>query len=783
MSTLLRDYTLHNCLMLRSLLLLVIILPLAASLLGQSCTISLKGQVFDGSPDHPLEYANVYLEEAEQGAYTKEDGSFELANLCPGAYHLRVTHLGCHPERIYLDLQADTTIRIALEHHATTLEYVEVSAAANQNIGQSSQELSQEVLEREAGQNLGNMVEQIAGLSVIRNGSGISKPVIHGLTGNRIAILNNGIVQAGQQWGVDHAPEIDPFTADRISVIKGVESIAYGGNTLGGAVLVEPGDISNDPHLHGAAQYVLETNGRGHTLNTRLEKSGKWADWRVVGTLKYSGDRHTPDYYLRNTGVRERNVAAMMQKEIDGKWYNTLYYSYFNTNLGILRGAHIGNTTDLESAIGRAEPFFTEPEFTYGLEQPRQAVQHHLLKYKGSYYLTANQHIQLTYAGQLNQRQEFDVRRGGRSDRPALDLNLFSHFVDAFWQSEEGRLRTKVGLQFRFTDNENQAGTGVLPLLPDYELINPAVYAMISSAEGKIHQWQLGGRYDFVTMDIAAISQDLPRRVLRFSHDFHNYSLAAGWQYRPAKQWRSKLNLGVVQRSPEVNELYSMGLHQGVASIEEGNAGLVPEISAKASWTNTVELNGNFIIDATAYYQLVNDFIYLQPQAENRLTIRGAFPLFIYQQNDARLAGLDLSTTWQWNEQWEWQNRFAMVRGRELDNDVPLVYMPSDNLLSRISFTGKDAGWLSSPELSISVNYVFEQTRLLPEQDFLAPPPAYFLLHASAGTSFNWGGNTLHCTVLVRNVLNERYRDYLNRLRYYADEEGRNVRLNVRLEF
>ena len=239
---------------------------------AQDCSLILSGVVFDNSPDYPLAYANIYIEEIGEGASTDDDGRFELKGLCAGEYHLSITHLGCHPERVFLELRGDTILNIALEHQAALLESVEVVGQQQRNAGQSQETLGKQALEQGDGQNLANLIENIAGLSVIRNGSGIAKPVIHGLTGNRIAILNNGVIQAGQQWGVDHAPEIDPFTADKIRVIKGVESLAYGGNTLGGAVLVEPGNIPQDPHLHGAAQYVFGSNGRQHTVSTRLEK-------------------------------------------------------------------------------------------------------------------------------------------------------------------------------------------------------------------------------------------------------------------------------------------------------------------------------------------------------------------------------------------------------------------------------------------------------------------------------------------------------------------------------
>jgi iron complex outermembrane receptor protein len=749
---------------------------------AQDCSLILSGVVFDNSPDYPLAYANIYIEEIGEGASTDDDGRFELKGLCAGEYHLSITHLGCHPERVFLELRGDTILNIALEHQAALLESVEVVGQQQRNAGQSQETLGKQALEQGAGQNLANLIENIAGLSVIRNGSGIAKPVIHGLTGNRIAILNNGVIQAGQQWGVDHAPEIDPFTADKIRVIKGVESLAYGGNTLGGAVLVEPGNIPQDPHLHGAAQYVFGSNGRQHTVSTRLEKKGSWADWRVIGTFKQGGDHRTPDYFLRNTGVRERNVALQVQKTVREDWFHTLYYSYFNTELGILRGAHIANTTDLDAAIGREEPFFTQPNFSYELEEPRQRVQHHLLKYKSKYYVEANRSLEFTYAGQLNRREEFDVRRGDRSDQAALDLALQSHFFDLNWHDESGHATKKMGIQYRFNENDNQPGTGVLPLIPDYNSHLPALY-FIWQLHHDRQSFQLGGRYDFVAMEVATITQDLPRRVERFSHRFHNYSAAAGWQYRVNKFWSSKFNIGVVRRSPEVNELYSQGLHQGVASIEEGNAALQPELSVKGIWTNSLQLADDLWLEATAYYQLVSDFIFLEPQEETRLTIRGAFPVFGYQQTNARLAGVDVSARYEWATHWQWQAQYAMVRGYDRSREQPLVYMPSDRVQSEISWQGDDIKKFTEPKITLGGRYVLEQTRLLPTQDFLAPPPAYFLLDASIGGALSWSGNTLHLSVQMRNMLNEQYRDYLNRLRYYADEEGRNVRVNVRVEF
>src|SRR5690606_9888188 len=112
------------------------------------------------------------------------------------------------------------------------------------------------------------------------------KPVIHGLTGNRVAVINNGVFQAGQQWGADHAPEIDPNAARLIRVIKGSDAIEYGSRAIGGAVVVEAGPIPDDPHIHGAAGYTVETNGWANTLYGRLQQGKGPLAWRFTGTAK-----------------------------------------------------------------------------------------------------------------------------------------------------------------------------------------------------------------------------------------------------------------------------------------------------------------------------------------------------------------------------------------------------------------------------------------------------------------------------------------------------------------
>ena len=100
-----------------------------------------------------------------------------------------------------------------------------------------------------------------------------------------------------------------------------------------------------------------------------------------------------------------------------------------------------------------------------------------------------------------------------------------------------------------------------------------------------------------------------------------------------------------------------------------------------------------------------------------------------------------------------------------------------------MTYSFSDGSSFKNSQLSINGKYVFQQKRLLEEQDFLATPNAYFLLGLTASTAVEWEESKLKFHLSISNVLNERYRDYLNRLRYFSDETGVNVTLGMNFSF
>ncbi|MEX0967643.1 MAG: TonB-dependent receptor [Bacteroidia bacterium] len=758
---------------------------LPAIAFSQNCNVNVSGYIWDASTGEPISDAHIYLKEARKGAVSDSAGFFRLSSVCPRNYHLSVSHIGCKTRELYMTMEADTTLHIVLDHDSRLLDQVTFISPGGKTTTAEKQSLNEKNIAENANENLANMLSSISGVRVIRNGNNISTPVVHGLYGNRLTILNNGVTQSGQQWGTDHSPEIDPWAASRITVIKGVGALEYQGNSLGSIILVEPRKIEKEPHMHGKGSYFFETNGNGHGLNGQLQQHYEKPalGWRAVGTLKKSGDNETPDYYLRNTGREEANIAVQLEKAFSERWTTDLYFSSYNTNIGVLRGSHIGNLTDLEEALTREVPFFTEEDFSYNIEAPYQKVNHHLIKFHSNYFITDNLWFDLTYSGQLNYRKEFDVRRSGRTEDPSLSLRQFSHFAEGRINRQFSKgWKVKSGFQFNRVDNINLPETGVLPLIPDYISYESGIFVLASKTKEKA-LFEFGGRYDYEDRRIAAISSSVPREIIRYDNSFHNLGAAGGFNYELIKSLSIAYNLGYASRNPEVNELYSNGLHQGVSGIEEGDPLLKQEQSIK----NTFSLKGNIknklFFESMVYLQQINDYIFLNPTNEVRLTIRGAFPVFEYEQTDARLFGVDAAATYKILDHFNTVIKYSFIRGQDISNNLPLIYMPSNTIYAELNYQLPKIGKFENLELQVNNRYVFEQTYLLPNQDFTAPPPGYNLAGLKASAEKQSAKMRHNFFIKMDNLFNVAYRDYLNRQRYFADDLGFNLIIGVSSSF
>lgn len=299
----------------------------------------------------------------------------------------------------------------------------------------------------------------------------------------------------------------------------------------------------------------------------------------------------------------------------------------------------------------------------------------------------------------------------------------------------------------------------------------------------------MGIRYDYEHQNIVTISGGIPREIIRYENKFHNIGSLLAIKYNLSRTQSVSLNTGYAMRNPGVNELYSNGLHQGVSGIEEGDINLKTEKALK----NTLEYkwlaSTNFSLSALAYYQHFKDYIFLNPQDEIRLTIRGAFPVFRYEQTNANIYGLDVSTQFTLGQSLFGVLKYSYLRGQDVENNIPLVFMPPNSFFGSLTYRAKKTIRLAEKviledlEIEINNKLVLEQKNILVGQDFILPPPTYNLFGMKVSTNLIFSNHKIRTFVKADNLFNVRYRDYLNRQRYFADDMGLSVTAGINFKF
>ena len=752
--------------------------------LSQDCNIHLNGRIVDEHDNSQLSYATIYIEELNKNFLADSAGTFIVNGLCQGDYHLAIAHIQCETQRLLISIATDTTITFFLEHHSELLSTITIEAdRPDPVLSQSVQVLNSQSLDKVSGKSLGDVIEQTNGVTLIKTGPAIVKPVIHGLYGTRLVIVNNGSIQEGQNWGNEHAPEIDPFSTNKISVIKGTAAVKYGSEAMGGAIVLEPAKLGSDRHIHGAILATAATNNglmsfAGH-IQGGLLNSKNWR-FRLQGGMKYAGDANTPNYRLTNTGIREQSISLRTEGQI-GKVETSVYYSFFNTELGILRGSHIGNTTDLENALMRDVPLFTGP-FSYKINNPRQGVTHHLARIEGQILTDHIGRFKIAYGFQKNGRKEYDIRRGGRSDKPALDMDLTTNTISTSWDHPvlSDLFKGEIGFNWSYQENRNDPETGVSPLIPWYNENSIGLYLFEKIILSNF-VIEFGARYDYRHLLVKTF--DEKDNLLEPEHDFHNVGASLGWIWNQSSNLVFRTHLGFAKRNANISELYSDGLHHGAAAYEEGDPNLNMESALK--WSTGLTWNKSEKVNAEigTYVHFFDDYIQLEPQDEFVLTIRGAFPFFKYVQQDARIWGIDAAAVIEIWDGFHWEPSYSLIRSKNLEKDIPLFFIPSDRLQNRFHFQWDAWGKIIDPELSFSGTYVWEQTRAPEEGDFSPPPPGYFLVDVELGGRWIKNDKEIKYSIVFTNLLNEAYRDYMNRLRYFADDTGINIEFRIKYSF
>ncbi|NMH89415.1 TonB-dependent receptor [Flavivirga algicola] len=782
---------------------------------AQECDHKFFGEVHDFHDGSPIVNATIYIKNINKYATTDLNGKFIMENICPGEINIVVSHVGCKDKVFNVKIKGDTFKIINLEHHFEELHVVEVKGNNPNKVTQTAQEtiLKTKTIERYNSLSLGDALKQVSGVSSINTGNTIVKPMINGLHSSRIAIITNGVRLQDQEWGIEHAPNVDLSSVGDISVIKGSNALAHGGGAIGGVVVLNPSRVILKDSLYGKSIISGQSNGRGFSFSSTLTKTYT-KGWYVNATasLKNLGDFETPDYNLTNTGLNSKGFSASTGYRTLEKGFN-IFYNYLNNEIGILRASHIGNIEDLVNSINGSQPAVIEP-FGRSINAPKQEITHQVFMVDFYKRFKKLGRWELQYDFQNNQRFEFDIRLGDDRDKPALDLNLKTHNisssikVDAF-----ENVKYNFGLSGTYQNNFANPDTGIRRLIPDYDKYDFGIFAISNVKLGSSTNFDLGLRYDFTRIDAqkfylksrweernydvifpSLVIEDFGTQLLTNPvFDYHNISVSAGVSHDFNEKHAVIFNYGLSQRPPNPSELFSDGLHHSAARIELGDLRIGKETSNRVSATYKYKVN-DVSLNLEGFYNHINNFIYISPTGTEQ-TIRGAFPVWNFQQTNARLFGLDLSANYYYNEQWSLINKSSIIKARDISAKQALIEIPSFKSVNSLKFSNKK--WLDL-NTELQSELVLRQNEY-PNNNFEAfipttgdnvlvdistPPPAYHLLHFQSDITLEVFNKTkLNISLNIKNVFNTSYRENLNRLRYFADDLGRNFMLQLKLNY
>lgn len=783
---------------------------------------TLFGRVTD-TTGQPLPFAVVRIPDLRQAAFADTNGFYELRNLPEGIFLVSVHMTGYQAQSRQVNLQQRTEANFqmalaVLEQQEIVVTGLSLSTLRNRNPA-PLQSISMQQLQEQAGTNIVDALTTLPGVQQISTGPAISKPVIRGLSHNRVLTLTDGVRQEGQQWGDEHGIEVDDYNLGRVEVVKGPASLAYGSDALAGVINI----ISEPPvptgTVLGEAVANYQTNSGQAALHLQLAGHQKALYWQVFGTGKQAHDyQNAADGFVHNTRFSGGNygfVAGLNREQFSSR----LSFSSFNQWLGIATGTRDTATGSflqpvLVNGDEAWQPVGPGEGRSYRKSLPYQKINHLKLAWENTLFLKNSRRLSLTLAAQQNHRREYEELH--EPDVPALDLQLRSFTWQLSYQMPFSKgWHLALGASGMQQGNLNQ---GEEFLIPDYHLLDGGVYAVLRK---EWSDWLLSGGF---RMDARRLSADAlwldeeghrtapgqPGGEVLFNH-FRSSWLAPsgsiGLSYQAGRHTTLKLNVATGYRAPNIAELSANGVHEGAIRYEYGHPGLKAERSVQADLGLHFQ-SEHLLLDAAVFYNHISNFIFLRklrngagldsiPETHNG----NSYPAFVYDATNARLMGGELYADFH-PHPLDWlhlEAAFSYVNGQHLqgrDSMQYLPYMPPTRLTLALRASKKTLGpWLQNLYFRLAADRYFAKENVFSAYGTEDASPGYTLFGASLGADVhNRKGHKLFSLgIAAENLTDKIYQYHLSRLRF-ADENtvtgrrgifgmGRNISVFLKVPF
>ena len=714
---------------------------------------SVSGKVIDANTGQPLAGTNIYIQELEKGGITDLHGNFVLKDLPNGTFSVLFSSLGYGTRTVEIKIPSEEKITVPLSPTAIEMEEVIVSTPFHQLQSENVMKVERatvEELSRNGSLNLSEGISELAGVESITTGSAIGKPVIRGLSSNRVLVYTQGVRLENQQFGDEHGLGVNSSGMESVEVIKGPASLLYGSDALGGVLYLNPEKYAEADSTDVEGKASFYSNTLGTEANVGYKSSGEKLKFLVRGNYVAHSDYKTGNgKRLTNSRYKEWDLKTGLGYRND--FYKAdLRYNYNSSKPGIPE--EIGEQTTSK-----------EPVFPY------QWVQNHVLSLDNKFYLPKSS-LDLKLGYLFNDRREFE-----ESLDPALEMHLQTLNYDLKYNlPKSGNLDLILGLQGMHQTNSNFGEEKLIPdaMINDVGILGTAHYHL-----EKV-DFQAGLRYDHRLINTKAHGMEgADDYTAAVDRRFNSYNGALGVKYDFFELLTTRLNIATGFRAPNLAELTSNGIHEGANRYEIGNSKLDNEQNYQLDLALEYR-NRHMEVFTNVFYNHINDYIYLEPTDE----IIDGNEVFEYVQNDARLYGGETGFHLHPHPlDWlHFESSYELVIGKQKNgNYLPLI--PAQSVLNTLRFELEELYQIKNSYFTLSLKTVFNQNKT---GTYETASAGYSLLNAGLGGSFHLNSGELEISLSGTNLLDKNYIAHLSRLKPDGiPNMGRNVILSAQVKF
>ncbi|RPE00876.1 TonB-dependent receptor [Aureibaculum marinum] len=713
-----------------------------------------------GKDGEPLVGADIYAPGLHKGTVTNIDGNYIFKNLPKGKVKIVFGYFGYISQSKTLDIsEKETVLDITLEESVFKMDEIILSTPfhrlQSENVMKVDRKTVQQ-LQQTGALSLVQGISNISGVSQISTGSGIGKPVIRGLSGNRVLVYAQGVRLENQQFGSEHGLGLNDSGVESVEVIKGPASLLYGSDALGGVLYFNPEKYANENTTKAIVNQKYFTNTLGSNTSITLKSSAE--NVKFITSMAYNTHR---DYKIPNgdrvTNSRFYEFDAKAALGFDFK--NFTSDNRFNVNT---------LTVGLTDEIGNQSTNFIP-------QNPYQKIDNYIVSSHNHIYFN-DSNIDFHFGYIANNRREFEEHHHEEEEHdhdheeeehkeeeehadPSLQMKLKTFTYDVQYHLPTiGKFESIVGIQGLTQNNTNY---GEELLIPDATVNDFGIFTTINT-KWENHFLQGGIRFDTrnITTENHLVEHDGEHEHAfePIDKSFNSFTASLGYKTTLFNNIETRLNLATGFRAPNLAELTSNGVHHGTNRFEQGNSELTNEQNYQLDLALEYH-NKHIEIFANGFYNLIDNYIFLSPTG----TMIDNVDVYTYVQDNSKLYGGEVGFHYH-PHPLDWlhlESSFEMVIGKQNNGDyLPLIPAHQFNNTLRGEFNINK--WLKNGYASLKLESIFSQNNV---GLFETKTNGYQLLNVGIGGDFNISNTKFNLSFSINNALDKEYISHLSRLK------------------